>query len=185
MPNQNNENLIQHLKAVYEEPFVNKEAQINESLMEAFVSMKPEKPKAVTPEPKNTKLIQNAYRIPLNDDYYYLNSRYTWDYQSIELNGETYMIDGGLDYIRKTVNPEQEDWCLYSDSSSEEINNKLLWGNSINADGSPRKSTLWYPIAQLELDHLRAIIRFFEGSESKISELHNQVINYWIKQKSK
>lgn len=134
---------------------------------------------------KEPKLIQNALRVKVGEDYAYLNSRYTWDYQTLQLGDLTIMVDGGLDYIRKSVTGLEEDWCLYSNSSTELIRERLLWGNSVGSDGKPLKRTIYYPIAQLELAHLEAIIAFFKGSESKISELHEQTIYYWIKQKSK
>lgn len=145
-----------------------------------------EKHKKETEELENQpKLIQNALRVKVGDDYAYLNSRYTWDYQTLELDGITIMVDGGLDYIRKSVTGLEEDWCLYSDSPTELIHERLLWGNSMDSSGKPLKRTIYYPIAQLELAHLEAIIAFFKGSESKISELHEQTIHYWIKQKLK
>ena len=52
-----------------------------------------------------------------------LTSKYVHDYkQHLDKNGDTYMLDGGNEYQRTTINDiPMEDMSIYSDSPFEEI----------------------------------------------------------------
>lgn len=71
-------------------------------------------------------LIQNAIRTP---DGTILDSRSRHDYKSYvdTINGQTYMVDGGLDYIRRSIGLV-EDLTLHDDDPHEVIREKLLRG---------------------------------------------------------
>ena len=71
-------------------------------------------------------IIQNAIRTP---DGTILMSRSRHDYHSYvdTINGQTYMVDGGLDYIRRSIGPV-EDLTLWDEDPHEVIREKLLRG---------------------------------------------------------
>ena len=64
------------------------------------------------------KLVLNRIRTP---DQTVLTSRHRHDYQyHKDKNGEIYMNDGGVEYIRRSINIEPyEDLSLYSDDPFE------------------------------------------------------------------
>ena len=100
------------------------------------------------------KVIQNAVRV--HNTYYLSRHRHDWVPFKDELGLEGF-IDGGIDYVRLggewLRNPFKHgvvDYCLYSDSSTTDILNKLLWGNfGINSN----QPLVWKPIRDLELAH--------------------------------
>lgn len=65
-------------------------------------------------------LIYNAVRTP---DGTILESRHVHDYAThLDANGDEYMVDGGFDYLRRSVNKvPAEDLSLYSDEKHEVI----------------------------------------------------------------
>jgi hypothetical protein len=71
-------------------------------------------------------LILNAMRTP---DGTVIQSRHRHDYVThTDENGKVYMVDGGLDYIRRSVHKDQEDMSLY-DNEPHEVQAKVLtWG---------------------------------------------------------
>lgn len=72
------------------------------------------------------RLIRNAIRTP---DGTILESRNRHDYkQYIDANGKTYAVDGGLDYIRRSMNGDEESLDVYSDDPHEIVREALEWG---------------------------------------------------------
>ena len=101
------------------------------------------------------KLIQNAVYCTDTDTYH--SSRHRHDFVSFESGGQKCLfIDGGLDYQRGTVNPPTViDWCLYENSSNEEIKEKILWGTrGINGTDELK----WIPLSKCETLHLQNIL---------------------------
>ena len=72
------------------------------------------------------KLIKNSIRTP---DGTVLTSRHVHDYQyHKDKNGEIYMNDGGIDYIKRSVNIKPyEDLSLYTTDSFEKLRGGLEW----------------------------------------------------------
>lgn len=140
-----------------------------------------------------SKLIQNAVKIIENENFLYLNSFYRHDYCSYSFSdGSTVIIDGGCGladgghYTRGNGPLDRpgkcENWSLWDKSSLKEIRSKLLWGSRGKSGKEPFK---YSPFAELELDHLRAILDYKNKFKIPLAGIQIKVINYWIKQKSK
>ena len=102
------------------------------------------------------ELVYNAIKTP---DGTILESEYRQDYKEYkDKNGETYINDGGMVYLRRSVNKEPyEDLALYTTDSIEMIREVCAWGTyGINPNGL---SNLRYvKIKNLSNAHLEAIL---------------------------
>ena len=98
-------------------------------------------------------LIANALRTP---DGTVLESKSRHDYKEyVDANGKTYMIDGGLDYHRRSANGDEENMCMYDDVPHETQVQVLTWGTyGINGDQPLQYKT----IAEMETGHLESVI---------------------------
>ena len=135
-----------------------------------------------------SKILQNAVKITENGKISYLNSFNRHDYRSHTFSdGSTIYVDGGCclangGYYTRSNGPYDrpgkcEDWILLRDSPIEEIRVKLLWGHR----GKDGKSPLKYaPFAELELDHLKAILVYKDKFHIPLADIQIEVINYWI-----
>ena len=100
-------------------------------------------------------LILNALRTP---DGTVIQSRHRHDYVTYtDANGKTYMVDGGLDYLRRNVHQDQVDLSLYDDQPHEVQRVVLTWGTyGINGD----QPLSYIRIADMETGHLEAVLKF-------------------------
>ena len=100
------------------------------------------------------ELIYNAIKTP---DGTVLVSRHTHDYVSYkDKNGETYINDGGTDYLKRSVNKEPyEDLALYNTDLIEKIREIADWG-TYGKDGD--KELTYKKIKDLSNAHLEAIL---------------------------
>lgn len=98
-------------------------------------------------------LILNALRTP---DGTVIQSRHRHDYVTYtDANGKTYMVDGGLDYIRRNVHQDQVDLSLYDDQPHEVQRVVLTWGTyGIKGD----QPLSYIRIADMETGHLEAVL---------------------------
>jgi hypothetical protein len=98
-------------------------------------------------------LIANALRTP---DGTILESKSRHDYKEyVDSNGKTYMVDGGIDYLRRSAHGDEIDMSLYDDQPHETQARVLTWGTyGINGDQPLR----WIAIADMETDHLKAVL---------------------------
>jgi hypothetical protein len=71
-------------------------------------------------------------------------------------NGETYFVDGGLDYIRRSLNKEPaQDCCIYDDSRHEEIREGFHWGTYGKTGRDPFK---WVQLSEMTDEHIEKIL---------------------------
>ena len=72
------------------------------------------------------------------------------------VTGETYMIDGGLDYHRSYVNEVRATpLMLYSDDKHEDIREGFCWGTR-GIDG--KQPVTYVPLKDLTTEHIHAIL---------------------------
>ena len=72
------------------------------------------------------------------------------------VTGETYMIDGGLDYHRSYVNEVRATpLMVYADDKHEDIREGFCWGTRGIGGRDPVK---YVPLKDLTTDHIRAIL---------------------------
>lgn len=83
------------------------------------------------------KIIQNAIATP---DGTMLNSLHGLVSHNDNVNGLFYFVDGGLSYIRRSMN-ESQSLVLYSDDKFSDIREKLLTYGGINGD-DPNNCTI-------------------------------------------
>ncbi len=83
-------------------------------------------------------------------------SRHRHDYVTYkDANGETYMVDGGLAYLRRSLNVERaRETSLYTDAPHEELRDGVRWGKR-NRD----QSVNYVKIRNLSKAHINAILR--------------------------
>ena len=119
------------------------------------------------------KLMLNRIRTP---DQTILESRNVHDYKShLDKNGEIYMNDGGVEYIRRSVNIEPyEDLSLYSDDPFEILRENITWGTY----GKNGDEPLHYKsISNMSTPHLNAILSQYKLVEH-LKELFEKEIFY-------
>jgi hypothetical protein len=99
------------------------------------------------------RLIRNALQTP---DGTILESTHRHDYKEYtDANGKYYMVDGGLDYVRRTVHTDQINLCEYDDAPHERQRNILKWGTY----GKDGLQPLHYKtIGEMETAHLGSVI---------------------------
>jgi len=101
------------------------------------------------------KIVANRIRTP---DGTILESMHRHDYVTyIDTNGKEYMVDGGLDYMRRVVHGDApyEELSVYSNESHEKIRNAFRWGTR----GKDGKQALTYvPLKDLTTEHIEAIL---------------------------
>jgi len=100
------------------------------------------------------RLIYNAIKTP---DGTILVSYNRHDFKThLDVNKEEYMIDGGLDYIRTSINKQPaEDLSVYSDAPFEKIREVLHRGGRGVDGNEPLK---YVPLKDIDDDWLEAII---------------------------
>ena len=90
------------------------------------------------------RIIYNAIRTP---DGTVLESRHVYDYKThTDENGEVYMVDGGLEYLRRSYNDgfPAEELSVYLEDGHEVVREVATWGSyGKNGDG-PLKYILNY-----------------------------------------
>jgi len=120
----------------------------------------------------NKHIIYNAMRTP---DGTVLHSRDRHDYVThIDANGEKYMVDGGTDYLRRSVNkPPATDLSVYSNDPHEKIRQFMFWG-TLGKDPDYTANSLaytWVALMNLSDGHINAII----NTQNHLSDWRKQI----------
>ena len=107
------------------------------------------------------KLILNRIRTP---DGTILTSRNVHDYKSHkDKNGDTYTNDGGVEYLRRSVNViPWGDLSLYSDDPFEILRENITWGTF----GKNGNEELHYKsISNMSSNHIKSILSQYKLAE--------------------
>jgi hypothetical protein len=115
----------------------------------------------------NRQLVYNGIITP---DGTVLSSYHRHDYKTYtDANGHEYMVDGGLDYLRRNVVEEapHTDISVYDDEPHEKVRNFFHWGNR-GKDG--KQPLTWKPVSKMSNNHIDAIL-----------ETQKQIPN-WVRQ---
>jgi hypothetical protein len=100
-------------------------------------------------------LIYNAIRTP---DGTILESRHRHDYRTYtDANGETYMVDGGLSYLRRGITvPPYEELSRYDTEPHDVQREVMAWGTyGINGD----QPISYVKIKDMSTAHLEAVLK--------------------------
>ncbi len=92
-----------------------------------------------------------------------LQSRHVHDYVThLDANGEEYMLDGGIDYIRCSVNKDPASDCsCYTSDSIEKIREHFSWG-SYGVDGD--EPLHYILLKDMDSKHIEAILAQYESA---------------------
>ena len=134
------------------------------------------KERYIEEKPKmNNRLLRNAIQTP---DGTLLESRHRHDYKEYEdANGWTYVVDGGLDYQRRSVNKNAPEIDL---SVTEEHPHLLArelvtWGTY----GKQQDQPLYYiAVAVMETEHLQAVLDTQKRMYPQVRELMKAELEY-------
>ena len=101
------------------------------------------------------KIVANRIRTP---DGTILESMHRHDYVTYtDANGKEYMVDGGLDYLRRNVHDDApyQELSVYADDPHELIREVFKWGTRGKDGNQPLK---YVPLKDLTSDHIEAIL---------------------------
>jgi hypothetical protein len=100
------------------------------------------------------KLIRNALQTP---DGTLLESRSRHDYKThVDANGKTYMIDGGLDYVRCSANGDEIHLSVFDDDPFDKVREAATWGTyGINGD----QPLSYIKLRDMETEHIKAVLK--------------------------
>ena len=109
------------------------------------------------------KIVANRIRTP---DGTILESMHRHDYVTYtDANGKEYMVDGGLDYLRRNIHDDApyEELSVYDDAPYALIREVFKWGTR-GKDG--KQSLTYVPLKDLTTEHIEAIL----DTQSHISD---------------
>ena len=99
------------------------------------------------------EILSNKMRTP---DGTVLHSTHRHDYVThTDANGKEYMLDGGLDYVRRSVNGDEKLLTVWSDDNHEMIRVAVKWGTFGKQSDQPLK---YVTIADMTTGHLQACL---------------------------
>jgi hypothetical protein len=111
-------------------------------------------------------LIYNAIKTP---DGTILVSRTRHDYKDyVDVNGETYMVDGGTYYLRRNINKESaEELSMYDTEPQAAAGVAITWGTYGKGGDQPLE---WKSLRDMSLDHITACISNVPAMSSKMKD---------------
>ena len=100
------------------------------------------------------RMIRNAMRTP---DGTLLQSRHRHDYVTHkDKNGNEYMVDGGLSYIRSSANGDEELLTVTLADSHEQVRESCDWGTYGTAGDQPLS---YITLCDMTTDHIEAVLK--------------------------
>jgi len=133
------------------------------------------KERYIEEEPKMPRLLRNAIQTP---DGTILESQHRHDYKAYkDANGEWYMVDGGMDYIRRSVNAEDPavDLSLTEEEPHSVLRHAVTWGTYGKEGDQPLSRVT---IADMETEHLEAVLDTQMGMYPQVRELMKAELEY-------
>ncbi len=123
-------------------------------------------------------ILRNAMKTP---DGTIIESFYRHDYVSYEdANGETYVVDGGIDYLRRSSNKTlAEDLSIHSIDGDHEFNRKnFKWGTYGSQGTDP-----FHQIALMDMStkHIRAVLETQHHIRKSTREFFEEELEYRAK----
>ena len=117
-------------------------------------------------------LLRNAIRTP---DGTILESESRHDYKEYtDANGEVYMIDGGLSYVRSSINETPaENLAVYDTDPIESVRENLLWGTYGKDQDKPLHHVA---LKDMDTEHIEAVIEILKSSSSHIDQARLNVM---------
>jgi len=70
--------------------------------------------------------------------------------------GNTYMIDGGLDYVRTSMYPDQISLAVYLEDGHEKVRKSLLWGTQGKNGDQPLQ---YVKLCDMNTSHIKACLK--------------------------
>lgn len=122
----------------------------------------------------NDQIIANQILTP---DGTILRSHHRHDYVSyIDKNGEEYMVDGGMDYLRRSVNTKHpaKDITVYSSDPHSVIREAFMWGTRGVGGNQPLVRKY---LKDLDTNHVEAILK----TQHHISDCTREVFENELK----
>jgi hypothetical protein len=101
------------------------------------------------------RIVSNRIRTP---DGTILESRHRHDYVTyVDKNGKEYMVDGGLDYLRRNLHDDApyEELSVYDDAPYALVREVFKWGTRGKDGKQPLK---FVPLKDLTTEHIEAIL---------------------------
>ena len=119
-------------------------------------------------------LLVNAIITP---DGTRLESLHRHDYKThTDANGEEYMLDGGLDYVKRSVNKERAvDAFVHDDDTHEVIREAFKWGTYGKNGDQPLEMKL---LKSLDIEHIEAILETQTHLRSHIVKVFEDELEY-------
>jgi hypothetical protein len=120
------------------------------------------------------RLLANRIQTP---DGTILQSYNRHDYKThVDQNGETYMVDGGLDYIRRTITKvPAKDMSVWDNDPHELIREAFHWGTRGKDGNQPLK---YIPLSSMDADHIEAILETQHHIASNIRKVFMDELKY-------
>lgn len=124
------------------------------------------------------KIIRNAIQTP---DGTVLDSQNTWDYQTHtdRTTGEFYFTDGGLEYLRRSVNKVPAKDLTVTTADPFWMQREAFRWTSITKDAAGNVIRQARALQQLTDDHINAILRTqWQISGTYVEQLMKQELEY-------
>jgi len=101
------------------------------------------------------QILRNAICTP---DCTVIESKHRHDYRTHldEVSGEMYMVDGGMAYLKRSVNSvPADDWSVTTNDEFEVIREVFTWG-SYGKDGKQRRTEI--KLKDMTTEHIQAVL---------------------------